>query len=256
MSRPDLDLLRGVWLFQSLDEAAVAELSALARTQTHGEESLVYRHGESPHGLYFIRQGAVVLVKDAVGKPVQLLKRLETGDFFGEAGLLEGLPHEESARTVEATQILLLPREPLLAFLEHRPLVRLQLRRAAIDRASANIAAALSLSTRQEVRIKVGRRVVLTLADGSTVDSVLENLSLGGAALSAAPESWLEGRPVAFYLGPPERPELLHLVGKVAWRKGKRAGIAFDGATTELKVRVSSALQELLPRRTTPQVAR
>ena len=118
------------------------------------------------------------------------------------------------------------------------------------------LAAALSLSTRQEVRIKVGRRVVLTLADGTSIDSVLENLSLGGAALSAAPESWQEGRPVAFYLGPPERPELLHLVGKVAWRKGKRAGIAFDGATTDLKVRVSSALQELLPRRTTPQAAR
>ncbi len=247
---PVKDLLSQVWLFESLAEPALDELAGLAERRDYGEEEYVYRHGDDSHGVFVVESGEVVLIKDAVGKPVQLLKRAGRGDFFGESGLLEGRELDESARTSRATRLVMLPREPFLAFLANRPLTRLQLRRASIDRASANIEAALSLSTRKEVRIRVHRQVVLSLADGSTVECLLDNLSLGGAALKGLPESWTPGRAVDFSLGLPEQPGLLEIKGSVAWRKHGKVGIAFGDDAPEMRIRISSALQELLPRRT------
>lgn len=247
---PVKDLLSQVWLFEGLGAPALDELAELAVARDYGEEDYVYRHGESSPGMFIVESGEVVLIKDAVGKPVQLLKRAGPGEFFGENGLLEGRELDESARTAEASRLLMLPRDPFLAFLANRPLTRLQLRRATIDRASANIEAALSLSTRKEVRIRVNRDVRISLADGSSIECVLENLSLGGAALRGLPETWVPGRPVGFFLGLPEAPQLLRIQGTVAWRKNDKVGIAFRDDAPEMKVRISSALQELLPRRT------
>lgn len=243
------DLLSSVWLFESLGEPALEELARIAVRREYGEEEYVYRHGDDSHGVFVVESGEVVLIKDAVGKPVQLLKRAGPGEFFGESGLLEGRELEESARASQATRLVMLPRESFLAFLANRPLTRLQLRRASIDRASANIQATLSLSTRKEVRIRVNRQVVLSLADGTSVECLLENLSLGGAALRGAPERWTEGRSVSFSLGLPEEPQLLKVVGNVAWCKNDKVGIAFSNDAPEMRIRISSVLQDLLPRR-------
>lgn len=242
-------LLSQVWLFESLDEPALDQLVRLARPREYGEDEYVYRHGESSQGMFIVESGEVVLIKDAVGKPVQLLKRVGSGDFFGESGLLEGRELDESARTAKPSRLLELPRDPFLAFLANRPLTRLQLRRATIDRASTNIEAALSLSTRKEVRIRVNREVVLSMDDGSPIRCVLENLSLGGAALRDVPETWLVGNSVDFHLGLPDNPDLLRIRGTVAWRKNGKIGISFHDDAPEMRVRISRVLQELLPRR-------
>lgn len=212
------------------------------------EETTVYRQGETPTAFYVVHSGEIVLIRDTIGKPVQLLQRIEEGSFFGASQLLDGAPREETARTVEPTELLIADRGALLEFVEEQPLVRLQFRRAAIAQASANIDAALELSTRKEVRIRVDREVLLTLVGGRSHTAHLENLSLGGASLSAAPEGWQPRTSVHFHLGTADKPHLLELEGTVAWRKGDRVGIAFADSLAS-KARISSALQELLPRR-------
>lgn len=244
------DLLSQVWLFEGLGDLALDELVALATAREYAEEEYVYRHGESSRGMFVVQSGEIVLIKDAVGKPVQLLKRVGPGEFFGEIGLLEGMDVEESARAALDSRVLMLPRDPFLAFLANRPLTRLQLRRATIDRASTNIEAALSLSTRKEVRIRVNRDVILSMTDGSSIECVLDNLSLGGAALRGLPDSWEPGHPVSFSLGLPEQPGLLEVRGTVAWRRNGKVGVRFRDDAPEMQIRISSVLQDLLPRRT------
>lgn len=188
----------------------------------------------------------MAIVRDAVGKPVQLLARLKAGEFFGESGLIDALPRSASARTLEATRLLMIPRGSFLEFLERQPLMKLQLRRAAIERHGANVDATAGNPVRKEVRITVDREVVLGLPDGSEIRARLDNLSLGGAAIEEVPDDWRIQRTVSFTLGLPRAEPLLDLTAVVTWRKGKKIGLAFRESSTDQRIAISRALQELL----------
>ena len=239
--------LQKIWLFENLDDRSLDDLAERFREESHPEGRYVFRLGHSSDAFYVLRSGSVAIVRDAVGKPVQLLARLKAGEFFGESGLLDALPRSASARTLEPTRLLVIPRASFLEFLDRQPLVKLQLRRAAIERHGANVdATAADRSARKEVRITVDREVVLGLPDGSEVRARLDNLSLGGAAIEEVPDDWRIQRKVSFTLGIPDREPLLDLTAVVTWRKGKKVGLAFRDSSTDQRIAISRALQELL----------
>jgi len=238
-------------LFENLDEAALEALAQRFHEISLPEGRYVFRLGETSDGFYVLRTGSVAIVRDAVGKPVQLLARLKSGDFFGESGLLDALPRTASARTLERSRILEIGRTAFLEFLERQPLIKLQLRRAAIERHGANVeATAADRSMRKEVRITVDREVSLGLADGSKVRARLDNLSLGGAAIDEVPNDWRIQRKVSFTLGLPRHEPLLDLTAVVTWRRGQKVGLAFRDPSPDLRIAISRALQELLSGRT------
>jgi len=92
----------------------------------------------------------------------------------------------------------------------------------------------------------VDREVALGLPDGSKVRARVDNLSLGGAAIEAVPDTWRIQRTVEFTLGLPNQPPLLDLRAVVTWRKGTKVGLAFRDTSTDLRIAISRALQELL----------
>lgn len=243
--------LRKIWLFENLDEASLETLAKRFREITLPEGRYLFRLGETSEAFYVLRTGTVAIVRDAVGKPVQLLARLKSGDFFGESGLLDALPRPASARTLEPCRLLEIGREPFLDFLDRQPLIKLQLRRAAIERHGSNVqATAADRAVRKEVRISVDREVVLGLPGGSEVVARLDNLSLGGAAIEGVPDDWRIQRKVSFTLGLPGQDPLLDLSAMVTWRRGRKVGLAFRDPSPDLRIAISRALQELLSGRT------
>lgn len=239
-----------VWLFENLDEASLENLADRFEEVELPENQHVFRLGETSDSFYVVRTGSVAIVRDAVGKPVHLLARLKSGDFFGEAGLLDELPRSATARTLEASRLLKISRRHLMEFLDRQPLIKLQLRRAAIERHGSNIsninASAGDRTVRKEVRITIDREVALTLVGGDTVSARLDNLSLGGAAMEGVPDDWRIQRKVSFGLGLPEQEPLLQLEAVVTWRKGRKVGLSFREQTPDLRIAISQALQELL----------
>lgn len=239
--------LSKIWLFENLNETDLQDLAQRFEEMQLPESRYVFRLGETSDGFYLLRTGSVAIVRDAVGKPVHLLARLKSGDFFGESGLLDALPRTASARTLEPTRLLIARRDAFLDFLERQPLIKLQLRRTAIERHGANVdATAADRALRKEVRIAVDREVALGLADGSKMRARLDNLSLGGAAIEGVPDNWRIQRTVEFALSLPGQPPLLDLRAVVTWRKGSKVGLAFRDPSPDLRIAISRALQELL----------
>lgn len=239
--------LSKIWLFENLNETDLQDLAHRFEEIQLPEGRYVFRLGETSEAFYVLRTGSVAIVRDAVGKPVHLLARLKSGDFFGESGLLDALPRAASARTLEPTRLLVIQRDSFLSFLERQPLIKLQLRRAAIERHGANVdATAADRAVRKEVRIAVDREVALGLPDGSEVSARLDNLSLGGAAIEGVPDTWRIQRKVEFTMGLPDQPPLLDLKAMVTWRKGSKVGLAFRDPSSDLRIAISRALQELL----------
>src|SRR5688572_20418397 len=78
------EFLRSVSLFQDLDEEDLARLTGLAREVSVPHHTVLFREGDPVDAFYLVRSGSVTVFRDAKGKPLQVLARLEEGGFFGE----------------------------------------------------------------------------------------------------------------------------------------------------------------------------
>ncbi len=238
--------LRAVPLFEGLaaDELSLLAVRCSPVRLAAGER--VFREGDPADGLYVVESGAVSIVSEAVGQPVQRLARLGPGSFFGEMGLLDDGRRSASAVVSEAARLIHVRKDNLKALLKERPLLAVKLRAAVIRRHGHNVASAVQLSGRKEVRTRVDTPVRLEMADGEVFAARLENLSPGGAAFRGLPASWSPGRAVRFHLSLPRGERLLEVDGTVAWRQGEACGVAFRHAEGETEGPVRRALRRLL----------
>jgi voltage-gated potassium channel len=89
-------------LFQGLDASWIAEISGLLRTLVIPAHVIVITKGEFSTSLFFIADGEVEV--DLEPEP----RRMKTGEFFGEAGLLQNKPRSATVTTVKPTRFLVL----------------------------------------------------------------------------------------------------------------------------------------------------
>lgn len=222
-------------LFRGLDKAAIERLAQMCEERALRKDESLFRQGDAPDGLYVVMTGSIAVFRDTVGKPVQLIARKRTGDWFGEMGLVEDSPRSASARATEPSRLLRMPRASLLRFLDEHPTLALKLQFAAVQRHHENVTAALDLSTSKEVRMRIDREAELEVR-GERKSVRIENLSLGGVSLSGAPDDWKVGqeRDVALIF---EKHRLEARV-RVSWTSRSQTGVSFvaTGDDHELEV--------------------
>lgn len=236
--------LRRTGLFRELEESELAQLTELFVPVEVAAEELVVESEKPIEAFFIVRSGRLAVFRDAVGEPVQLLARLGRGDFFGELGVFEQVRSTNSVRATEPSLLLKVRREDLVSFLESHPTIRLKLQMAGLQRHSAQVAAALELGRRREVRISLHHPITLRLDDGQVMDAILSNLSLGGVSLSPAPDAWCGGTAVRFGLGLPAG--TLQLAGRVAWRRGDMVGVAFTDMAENHDLLIQLTIRMLL----------
>ena len=126
---PDLEqkvtFLRDVSLFQYLDNDGMTRLASRVR-----EVSLpaghVLKENEPADGLYIIRSGLVKVTKPAASHQAEVdLAILRRGNFFGEIGLIDGLPRSASITVLEATECYFLPRPVYITAVRENPEIAL-----------------------------------------------------------------------------------------------------------------------------------
>ena len=238
------DLLRRVSLFASLQQKELEILEEQFDEIAIASHTRIYRHGDAVNYLYVIRSGEVSIFRDQIGKPVALLARLESGDFFGQIGFFGSYERSATARTGTPTRLLRISKEALLDFLNDQPAVALRIQVAAARQHSMNVASALDLGMRKEVRIRLDRRVLIETEAGNQ-PAMIQNLSLGGLALSLAPSSWEPGARVKFALCYQDL--RARFSARVSWQEEDTVGLAFtDPSSTEHEEKVQKLLRRLL----------
>ena len=239
--------LRGVVPFSNLDDGELRRLAESFVELEVPEDGVVVHDGDPADALYVLAEGAVSVFRDTVGSPVQLLDRLTRDDFFGEMSLFEGVTSPATVRATAPSRVLRIGRETLVTYLRDHPGVRFELETTAGRRHSANVAAALELGRRREVRMRLSHEVTLELEDGRRRPVRLENLSVGGFCVHGAPEDWHPESTVTFGLGL----ELgtVRLSGRVAWRRGDAVGLAFTELATNHDTIIQMAIRLLLDSR-------
>src|SRR6267142_2531545 len=130
----NVETLRQVPLFESLDAEAAHELFELLESLDCKAGAVLFRTGDEGDAMYLIEKGKVrICVRTKDGHEVSLTE-LHRGDFFGEMALLDGKPRSADARVAEDARLAVLSREHFLSFVSSNPNVALEMLTALTNR--------------------------------------------------------------------------------------------------------------------------
>lgn len=99
-------------------------LKAIGRrvvAQTCSRGTLIFMEGEPPHGLYLVASGRIRIFKGSEDGKEQVLHHITPGQSFNDVAAFDGGPSPANAQAVEASTILLVPREALLELMRSYP---------------------------------------------------------------------------------------------------------------------------------------
>jgi CPA1 family monovalent cation:H+ antiporter len=137
--RPALDLglelakmIERVPIFESLDRAAVVEVSKRLRAVVALPGEKIIRVGGPSDSMYFIAAGEVTVI-GSFGQAV-----LKEGDFVGEMGLVSDRPRSADVIANGYCHLLALDRRDFRALLDKRPSVRAEIEAVAARRIAEN----------------------------------------------------------------------------------------------------------------------
>jgi len=117
----DIDRLANSAIFYSLPKSIIAEIHAKSQRHTYSSNEIIFRQKESSDYVYVILRGTVSLShKPEAGKDIDLAV-YRVGEVFGEMSLLTDSPRFVTARAMEKTSILAVPREVFLALYREYP---------------------------------------------------------------------------------------------------------------------------------------
>lgn len=109
--------LREVPIFTELENDMLLAIVGDSANLRWPADRVVFATGDEPEALYVVLRGEVAIVAGD-GPSGSEVTRFRRGDYFGEQSLLAGDAHSMTARTIEDTELMVIPRETFEALLE------------------------------------------------------------------------------------------------------------------------------------------
>jgi CRP/FNR family cyclic AMP-dependent transcriptional regulator len=119
------DLLAGLPLFEGLNRTRLDALAQACYLKRVPRGAYLFFQEDPAEALYVVRSGSFAIQLSSPDGRELVINEMRYGDCFGELGLLTG--HSRSANAIArgrgGSQVLVIPREAFLAFLEAEPLL-------------------------------------------------------------------------------------------------------------------------------------
>ncbi len=144
--------LRGCQLFSSLSPEDLAQIASFAAPIALAKDAYLFREREPSRGFFLVRAGAINVHRVSAAGREQVIHVFRPGETFAEAALASATGYPADARAVEASSVLLLPKQPMLDLLAGRP----------------DLALRMLGSMSAHLRVLVGMLDDLTLKDAET----------------------------------------------------------------------------------------
>jgi CRP/FNR family transcriptional regulator, cyclic AMP receptor protein len=114
-------LLGSTPLFADIDRDALNALARGAIRRTYERNESIFHRGDSAESLLVVAEGLVKIFIVSENGDEMVLATLQPPESFGELAVIDGGPRSASARAVEPTTLVALPRQAFLKALEEQP---------------------------------------------------------------------------------------------------------------------------------------
>lgn len=111
-------------LFRGLDLESRGAIAAHLRSRRYRKGEVVFHEGDPGDALFIVVSGAAKVVVPSEEGGEAILATVRRGDFLGELALLDGAPRSASVVTLEATEMLTLPRDRFNSLVAGEPAIR------------------------------------------------------------------------------------------------------------------------------------
>lgn len=115
------ELLGQSELFRFFDETSLKDLASHAIPIRYGRNEIVFTEGATADRLYVVRDGRIAIAKRAYDGRESVVALMEEGDLFGEMPLFDGQPRTAEARSLEPTELIVVPYHVVRDVLETAP---------------------------------------------------------------------------------------------------------------------------------------
>jgi CRP/FNR family transcriptional regulator, nitrogen oxide reductase regulator len=122
------EFLERTALFNGIARPVVEKLAEAAVTEAHARGSMIWRVGEVPQALLFVKSGLVKLTRPAARGRTSLCGLFGAPTTLGELVLVKGMPYQNAAVAATANvAIVSIPRELVLSSVRSNPELALNL---------------------------------------------------------------------------------------------------------------------------------
>ena len=122
-----LSFLTRVPLLAGLNDTALAALARACNLDQVPKDSVIFTRGDPAEAVHIVRSG---IVAEFAGGPNELeivIKERREGDFFGEMGILLDEPYIVTTVAMQATELVIIPRDEFLRLVRSESSVMLYL---------------------------------------------------------------------------------------------------------------------------------
>lgn len=114
-------------LFEGLPPAELEGIAAFCQLQRLGKGEYLFHEGEPARGFYVIRSGAINIHRLGAGGREQVIHIFRSGSSFAEVALASETGYPADARAVEPSEVILVPKAEMLAWIKRRPEVAMRM---------------------------------------------------------------------------------------------------------------------------------
>lgn len=116
-----INTLRTCQLFTGLAPEELQPIAEIAVTKRLAKGEYLFRQGDAATGFFIVQSGAVNVHRVSLTGKEQVIHVFRPGESLAEAALASDTGYPADGRALEATQVLLIRKEGILALLRRRP---------------------------------------------------------------------------------------------------------------------------------------
>jgi CRP-like cAMP-binding protein len=159
------DVLGRTDFFADADSSTLDRLAAASSVRHLVRGDTLFDEGDPPDALYVVTKGRIAIaLANPIDKRESVVALMESGDLFGEMGMLDDQPRSAMARALEPSTVQAVPYQPVLEMFAQKPALLWNVTRLLAQRLRA-MDEALADSVFLDVTGRTAKRL-LELADG------------------------------------------------------------------------------------------
>ncbi len=116
-----MKLMQSAVLFAGLAEESLAELAATAHFLRLETDQSLFLKGDPGHQLFIVARGVIRISSNSDDGKETTLNLMHSGQMFGEVAVLDGQDRTANAIAHEPSELLVIERRDLMAFLDRNP---------------------------------------------------------------------------------------------------------------------------------------